>query len=97
MNQELSTDKEIKDFVNTKFKVEFPMFSKIEVNGPETHGIYKYLKSNCSQMNTTSGLKNIPWNFAKFLVDREGKVVGFFEPRVKPVDMEKDIEALLKH
>lgn len=97
MNQELSTESEIQDFIEKKFGVDFPVFSKIEVNGQNTHDIYKYLKVNSKVMNTTEGLKNIPWNFAKFLVDYDGKVVGFYEPKIKPNEMVKDIEALLKH
>jgi glutathione peroxidase len=95
MNQELSTDGEVKDFVQKKFEVEFPMFSKIEVNGPHTHEIFKYLKYNSVQMNSEKGLKNIPWNFAKFLVDIKGNVQGFYEPKVKPADMVKYIEPML--
>jgi glutathione peroxidase len=96
MNQELSTGEEIKEFVNKKFQVDFPMFSKIEINGANIHPIYKYLKSNSTQMNTPNGLRNVPWNFGKFLVDRDAKVVGFYEPKVKPKDMLNDIEALLR-
>ena len=96
MNQELSTEGEIKEFVTKKFEVDFPMFEKIEVNGANTHPIYKYLKYNIPQMKTETGLKNIPWNFAKFLVDSQGKVIAFYEPKVKPEDMMKDIIPLLK-
>jgi glutathione peroxidase len=96
MNQELATGEEIKEFVSKKFEVEFPMFEKIEVNGQNTHPIYKYLKFNSPQMKTETGLKNIPWNFAKFLVNREGKVVNFYSPKVTPNDMMKDILPLLE-
>ncbi len=95
MNQELATENDIKDFVTDKFKVEFPMFSKIEVNGPNSHPVYIYLKNNTEDLKSEEGLKNIPWNFAKFLVDRNGKVVGYYSPKVKPVDMTKDILKLL--
>lgn len=95
MNQELSTENEIKDYVTQKFQVDFPMLNKIEVNGPNTHPIYKYLKYNSNQMKTENGLKNIPWNFAKFLVDKDGKVISFYEPKIKPVQMVNDIEKLL--
>jgi glutathione peroxidase len=96
MNQELSTEGEIKEFVSSNFKVEFPMFEKIEVNGDNTHPIYKYLKSNSQELFSDNGLKSIPWNFAKFLVDKDGKVMNFFAPRVNPVDMMKDILPLLE-
>jgi glutathione peroxidase len=95
MNQELSTEGEIKDFVSQKFGVDFPMFSKIEVNGENMHPIYKYLKMNCPEMKTDKGLKNIPWNFAKFLVNKEGKVIGFYGPKIEPIQMVADIERLL--
>lgn len=95
-NQELSSEKEIQNFVNDKFKVDFPMFSKIEVNGPNTHPIFSYLKFNCPEMKTENGLKNIPWNFSKFLVNSEGKVISFYKPGVKPSEMTSAIELLLK-
>lgn len=95
MNQELGTEKEIKEFVSDKFKVGFPMFSKIEVNGENMHNIYKYLKLNTSELNTKDGLKNIPWNFAKFLVNSEGKIVGFYSPKIKPFELEDEIKKLL--
>lgn len=96
MNQELATGEEIKVFVTKKFEVDFPMFEKIEVNGQNTHPIYKYLKFNSPQMTTDTGLKNIPWNFAKFLVNRDGKVVNFYSPKVTPNEMMKDILPLLE-
>ena len=96
MNQELSSGEEIRKFIDENYKVSFPMFSKIEVNGANTHPIYKYLKFNSIQMKTDKGLTNIPWNFAKFLVDKNGKVIGFYKPNVKPTEMFKDIEPLLR-
>jgi glutathione peroxidase len=96
MNQEFSTGKEIRKFIDDNYGVTFPMLAKIEVNGPNTHPVYKYLKYHSVQMNTSKGLTNIPWNFAKFLVDKNGKVLGFYKPDVKPNDMFKDIEPLLK-
>ena len=95
MNQEFSKEEEIKDFVTDKFKVEFPMFSKIEVNGSNMHPLYRYLKSNTPELNTTSGLKNIPWNFGKFLVGIDGKVIDFYQPKVKPQELEKLIREKL--
>ena len=96
MNQELSSEEDIRKFIDDNYKVSFPMFAKIEVNGQNTHPIYKYLKFNSAQMNTGNGLKNIPWNFAKFLVDKNGQVIGFYEPNVKPSDIFKDIQPLLR-
>jgi len=69
------------------------MFSKIDVNGDNTHPIYEYLKNELP-----GGLlgKNIKWNFAKFLIDRKGKPVKRFAPTIKPEKLVKDIEKLLK-
>lgn len=96
MNQELSSGQEIRKFIDDNYGVTFPMFTKIQVNGADTHPIYKYLKYHSVQMNTAKGLANIPWNFAKFLVDKNGKVIGFYQPNIKPKDLMKDIEPLLK-
>ncbi len=95
MNQEYSSEGEIKDFITKKFFVDFPMLNKVEVNGDKTHPIYKYLKSNSVQMSNANGLKNIPWNFSKFLVNRDGKIIGFYGPKVNPNAMLKDIQELL--
>jgi glutathione peroxidase len=95
MNQEFSKESEIKDFVSEKFKVEFPMFSKIEVNGSEMHEVYRYLKSKTPELNTKDGLKNIPWNFGKFLVDADGKVINFYHPKTKPQELEGIIKERL--
>jgi glutathione peroxidase len=94
-NQELSKEEDIKTRIETKYNVEFPMLSKIKVNGDDTHPIYKYLKYNCKELNSNKGLKNIPWNFAKILVDADGKVVGFYGPNVRPEEIVPDIEKLL--
>lgn len=96
MNQEYATEKEIKEFVDDKFKVEFPLMSKIEVNGDNMNDIYKYLKYNCEDMKTKEGgLKNVPWNFGKFLVDENGKVIKFYSPKIKPNEMEEEIKKRL--
>lgn len=97
MNQELSQGEDIRKFIDDNYKVSFPMFAKIEVNGQNTHPIYKYLKFNSVQMNTSNGLKNIPWNFAKFLVDKNGIVIGFYQPTVSPSEIFKDIQPLLRN
>jgi glutathione peroxidase len=96
MGQELATEGEIREFIDKKFEVDFPMFSKININGPNTHPIYKYLKANSEQMRNSSGLKNVPWNFGKFLVNSHGKVVRFYGPAIKPIQILNDIEPILK-
>jgi glutathione peroxidase len=95
-SQESKCEVDIKNYVRNKFKVNFPIFSKINVNGPETHDVYVYLKQNTKEFNLGEGaLKDIPWNFYKFLVDKDGKIVGHYEPGVKPSEMIPDIEKLI--
>jgi glutathione peroxidase len=90
--QEPGTEKEISEGCLINYGVSFPMFSKIEVNGDNVHPIYKYLK------NRLPGVfgKNIKWNFAKFLIDRNGKPVKRFSPTTIPEKLVKDIEKYLK-
>lgn len=78
-NQEPGTEKEIQEFCTKNFKVTFPMMSKIDVNGPNRHKIYQFLIENSKTPEAP-----IAWNFEKFLVNREGQVIGRFGPRVKP-------------
>jgi glutathione peroxidase len=89
--QEPGDAKQIEQFCETKYAVTFPMFAKIDVNGPAAHPLYQYLR------NEKSGLlgSSIKWNFTKFLVDRSGKVVGRYAPTATPEVMRKDIENLL--
>jgi glutathione peroxidase len=91
-NQEPGTEKEISEGCLINYGVSFPMFSKIEVNGENAHPIYKYLK------NRLPGVlgKNIKWNFAKFLIDRNGKPVKRYSPTTIPEKLVKDIEKYLK-
>lgn len=92
--QEPGSDADIKKFCSTRYKVSFPLFSKIEVNGDAATPLYKFLTS---QDTKPKGKGNISWNFEKFLVDREGNLINRFEPRTKPSDAElvKAIEAQL--
>jgi glutathione peroxidase len=90
-HQEPGDDEQIKQFCETKFGVEFPLFSKIEVNGSNAHPLYNFLK------NEKGGLlgDSIKWNFTKFLVDKEGKVVERYAPTTPPERIAGDIEKLL--
>ncbi len=72
--------------------MKFDMFSKIAVNGDDTHPLYKYLKSEQTGFLGTEGIK---WNFTKFLVDRDGKVIKRFGSMTKPEEIAKTIEKLL--
>ncbi|WP_311526176.1 glutathione peroxidase [uncultured Parvimonas sp.] len=91
-NQDPGTNEEIKSFCSLNYGVTFPMFEKIEVNGKDTHPLYKFLKAKKSSI---LGNK-IKWNFTKFLVDKNGNVVSRFAPTTKPKDIEKHILELLK-
>jgi glutathione peroxidase len=90
--QEPGTDEEISKFVCTKFKGTFPIFSKVDVNGDKAAPLFKYLKASKGGW-FGDGIK---WNFTKFLVDREGKVIERYAPTTSPESIEKDIEKLLK-
>jgi glutathione peroxidase len=91
-NQEPGTNEEIKEFCDLTFKVEFDMFSKLDVNGDTAHPMYKYLKKQAPGAFGTEGIK---WNFTKFLVDKNGKVVTRYSTMTKPENIKKDIENLL--
>ena len=91
-NQEPGDAEEIKTFCSLTYDVDFPMMRKIDVNGPEAHPLYAYLKSAKKGLLGSEGIK---WNFTKFLVDRTGQVVGRFAPVTEPKALEGAIEALL--
>ena len=91
LSQEPGTEEDIKNFCVSSFGVEFDMFSKIDVNGENTHPLYVYLKENAGGF-LTDGVK---WNFTKFLVDKNGKVIKRYAPSVAPQDIEEDIKKLL--
>jgi len=79
--QEPGTNEEIKTFCSTKYNVTFPMYSKISVKGDDQAPLYQYLTDK--QANPATG-GEVQWNFTKFLVDKSGKVVARFEPKVTP-------------
>lgn len=89
--QEPGTNKEIMEFCSLTYNVSFPMFDKIEVNGDNAHPLYKYLTSQKSGLLTES----IKWNFTKFLIDKNGKVIKRFAPTTTPDNIESDIKNLL--
>ena len=91
-NQEPGLAAEIAAFCATSFDVSFPMFDKIEVNGPDRHPLYAWLTD---QKRGFLGSKAIKWNFTKFLTDREGRVVKRFAPQIEPAALEADIAAIL--
>ena len=89
--QEPGDAKQIAEFCKREYEVSFPMFAKIDVNGPGAHPLYVHLKGAKSGLLGSS----IKWNFTKFLVDRSGKVVARHAPTAAPQGLKKDIEALL--
>lgn len=91
-NQEPASESEIKIFCTTKYDVSFDMFSKIEVNGDNTHPLYQYLKKEASGL---LGSESIKWNFTKFLVDQNGKVLERYGSMTTPEEIDKDIAKLL--
>ncbi|MBS0487174.1 MAG: glutathione peroxidase [Proteobacteria bacterium] len=91
-HQEPGDEAEIKNFCALTYDVKFPMFAKVEVNGANTHPLYKYLKS---QAKGLLGSESIKWNFTKFLVDADGKVVTRYAPTDTPEKIEKDIATAL--
>ncbi|MEH6715941.1 glutathione peroxidase [Parasphingorhabdus flavimaris] len=90
-NQEPGDADEIKNFCSLNYDVSFPLMEKVDVNGDDADPLWKYLKSE------KSGLlgSRIKWNFTKFLVDRDGNVVGRYGPAVKPEQLKNEIQALL--
>ncbi|CAI0414428.1 unnamed protein product [Linum tenue] len=90
-SQEPGNNEQIVEFACTRFKAEYPIFDKVEVNGKEAAPIYKFLKSS------KGGLfgDGIKWNFTKFLVNKEGKVVERYAPTTSPLSIEKDVKKLL--
>lgn len=91
MNQAPGTQAEITEFCSLHYGTTFPRFEKIKVNGKDAIPLYEYLKD---QQKGSFG-KKISWNFTKFLVTRDGKVVARFAPTVKPEDIESKIVELL--
>ncbi len=91
-NQEPGTDEEIKEFCTLTYGVNFDMFSKIEVNGKNEHPLYTYLKKEAPGF---MGSKNIKWNFTKFLVNKDGKVLKRYSSTTKPSSIESEIRRVL--
>ncbi len=91
-NQEPGDSKAIEQGCLINYGVTFPMFEKTDVNGENTHEIFKYLKNNTFALFG----KKIKWNFTKFIVDKNGNPIKRFAPTTKPEKLEKMIEKLLK-
>jgi glutathione peroxidase len=90
--QEPGSASEIGSFCQKNYGVSFPMFEKIDVNGDGAHPLYRWLKKSARGI---LGSERIKWNFTKFLLDRQGRVVDRFGSVRKPADLERHIESLL--
>ncbi|MCW2524696.1 MAG: Glutathione peroxidase [Frankiales bacterium] len=109
--QEPGTAEEIADFCSTNFDVSFPIFSKVEVNGPDAAPLFSYLRSEApgdfgpesgflydhikKSRPEAIGTDEIKWNFTKFLIGRDGEVIRRFEPNVTPEEIGKELESVL--
>jgi glutathione peroxidase len=95
MGQEPGTDAEVKEFCSVNFNVEFPLFSKIEVNGEARAPLYDWL---CASEIGPEESGEVKWNFGKFLIGRDGSIMGRFAPPIEPNsdDLTTAIEALLE-
>ena len=91
-SQEPGTEDEIGEFCQMNYGVSFPMFAKIDVNGAKAHPLWKWLKD---EKGGLLGIGAIKWNFSKFLVGRDGRVIKRYAPTDTPQSMAKDIEAAL--
>lgn len=91
-HQEPGDEAEIRNFCSLNYDVGFPLFAKIDVNGDQAHPLWQWLKKEKSGL---LGLSAIKWNFSKFLVGRDGRVIDRYAPTDKPESLRKDIEAAL--
>jgi glutathione peroxidase len=96
-DQEPGTEAGIAAFCSKNYGVTFPLFAKIDVNGPNAHPLYRFLKKEKPGVFGIFGLRAIRWNFTKFLVDRSGNVVARYSPLKVPSALAPAIERLLGH
>jgi glutathione peroxidase len=90
-HQEPGSNSDIAEFCQINYGVTFPMFAKIDVKGPDAHPLFQYLTKEARGFLT----KTIKWNFTKFLIDRQGKVIRRYAPKTVPSKISQDIEQLL--
>ena len=90
--QDPGANADIAAFCQANYGVSFPMMSKIDVNGPAAHPLYKWLSAEAPGL---LGSKAIKWNFTKFLINKDGQAIRRYAPLDKPADLAKDIEAAL--
>ncbi len=92
LSQDPGSNAEISEFCQLNYGVSFPMFAKIDVNGDNTHPLYAFLKEEKKGLMGSEGIK---WNFTKFLVNQDGKVLKRYAPNTEPKDIESDIKQLI--
>jgi glutathione peroxidase len=90
--QEPGPENEIAEFCEVNYGVTFPLFAKVDVNGENAHPLYRHLKAAAPGLLGSEGIK---WNFTKFLIGKDGKVVKRYAPNTEPAELAKDIEAAL--
>ena len=90
--QDPGSNDEIASFCSLNYGVNFPMMAKVDVNGPKAHPLWKWLTAEAPGL---LGSKAVKWNFTKFLVGRDGKVIRRYAPTDSPQSLRKDIEAAL--
>jgi glutathione peroxidase len=91
--QEPGSNDEIAQFCEANYRITFPMFARIDVNGSNAHPLFDFLKQKKAGL---LGTRRIKWNFSKFLVDRDGNVVARYAPGADPSAIAPDIERLLE-
>ena len=91
--QDPGSNDEIASFCSLNYGVAFPMMAKVDVNGKNAHPLWKWLTAAAPGLLGTHAVK---WNFTKFLIGRDGKVIGRYAPTDKPESLRKDIEAALQ-
>ena len=91
-HQEPGDEAEIKNFCSLTYDVSFPMFAKVDVNGPKAHPLFQWLKAEKSGL---LGLEGIKWNFTKFLVGKDGTVLKRYAPTDTPEKIGKDLKKIL--
>lgn len=91
-HQEPGTEAEILEFCTSTYQVGFPLFAKIDVNGADTHPLYRWLKDEKAGVLGTQAIK---WNFTKFLVGRNGQVIKRYGSSTTPDELRDDIERAL--
>ncbi len=91
-NQEPGSEAEVQSFCESRFDTHFTLFSKVLVNGPETHPLYQILKEAAPGI---LGTKKVKWNFTKFLISKNGESIQRFASATKPKDLEVEVEKLL--